>query len=229
MYLGMNKVLSIVVISLVMSACNNLIPPSKGDPEFAPVENKSMKNKYSSSGSMYNPNTSMSLFENIRARRIGDILTVVLKESTDASKSASTNGAKDDNVNLENPVLFGKPLKIGKTGSLQMELNGSRAFTGTGDSAQNNRLDGKITVSVYEVLPNGYMKIRGEKWIKINQGDEYIRLRGIVRPVDIQQDNTIDSYRIANASISYSGTGQVSDTNKQGWLSRFFNSGFWLY
>lgn len=223
------KALSLLCVSLALSACNNLIPPQKGDPEFAPAAPNNGRDKYSGSGSIYNPNTSLALFETLRARRVGDIVTVVLKETTDGKKSAATNGTKNDSVTLENPTLFGKPVKIGKTGTLEMQLKGDRSFTGSGDSQQKNELSGNISVTVYEVLPNGNMKVRGEKWIKINQGDEYVRLRGIIRPADINPDNTIDSHRIANASISYSGTGQVSDTNKQGWLARFFNTGFWLY
>jgi len=79
-------------------------------------------------------------------------------------------------------------------------------------------------VTVVEVLANGNLVVQGEKWININQGEEYIRLRGIVRPSDISPDNTIASVRVANAQIQYSGDGSLADANEQGWLAKFFNS-----
>ena len=103
-------------------------------------------------------------------------------------------------------------------------ITGDRAFDGKADSSQSNSLIGNITVSVAERLPNGNLLVRGEKLININQGEEYIRLQGIIRPVDIGPDNAVASTKVADAKISYSARGALADSNKQGWLSRFFNS-----
>jgi flagellar L-ring protein precursor FlgH len=97
-------------------------------------------------------------------------------------------------------------------------------FEGEGSSDISNSLNGSISVTVHEVLPNGILVVRGEKWLKLNQGDEYIQLSGMIRPQDIAADNTVSSAKLADARISYSGTGQVNDTNTMGWLSKFFIS-----
>ena len=80
---------------------------------------------------------------------------------------------------------------------------------------------------VTNVLPNGYLVVRGDKWVTINTGQEFVRVTGIVRPEDIDPDNSVDSTRVGNARISYSGTGQLAEANRQGWLSRFFSSSWW--
>jgi flagellar L-ring protein precursor FlgH len=103
-----------------------------------------------------------------------------------------------------------------------------RSFEGSAKSDQSNSLRGSISVTVAEVLPNGILRIRGEKWLKLNQGDEYIRLTGLVRPEDIGTDNTIPSSKVADARIAYGGTGEFDDANRMGWLSRFFNSEWWM-
>ena len=84
-------------------------------------------------------------------------------------------------------------------------------------------------MTVAKVYPGGNLYVQGEKWIQINQGNEYIRLRGIIRPVDISSDNSILSTKIADARMSYSGTGATADVNKAGWLSRFFISPVWPF
>jgi flagellar L-ring protein precursor FlgH len=82
-------------------------------------------------------------------------------------------------------------------------------------------------VHVLKVLPNGNLMIRGEKWLTLNNGDEYIRLTGVIRPKDINSNNTILSTKVANARIQYAGTGSFADANEQGWLTKFFNSSWW--
>ncbi|MBK9131112.1 MAG: flagellar basal body L-ring protein FlgH [Gammaproteobacteria bacterium] len=186
-------------------------------------------------GAIYRVGLSAPLFEDIRPRRVGDIITVMLVERTNASKSASTSTSKDNSVDIANPTLFGNPLSfgVGPLGSnprtLENNLESSKTFDGTGESAQSNQLTGNITAVVTEVLPNGYLRIYGEKVISINQGDEHITLSGIVRPADILADNTISSTLIAGAEISYGGTGVVADTSDMGWLGKFFNGKWWPF
>ncbi len=107
---------------------------------------------------------------------------------------------------------------------LATKLKSQYDFKGEADSQQSNSLTGSVTVTVVEVQANGNLVVQGEKWVTINQGDEYIRLRGIVRPSDINPDNTISSKRVANAQIQYSGEGTIANANEQGWLAKFFNS-----
>ena len=113
--------------------------------------------------------------------------------------------------------------------SLENNIAHDRSFDGSADADQSNSLEGNITVTVSEILPNGNLVVRGEKWITLNRGDEFIRISGIIRPEDIAPDNTIISTRLANAKISYSGKGELADSQQMGWLSRFFNGSYWPF
>ena len=105
-------------------------------------------------------------------------------------------------------------------------MNGADSFAGEGSSTQGNSLAGSLTVTVMEVQPNGNLVIQGDKTLKLNQGDEFVHVSGVVRRADIATDNTVTSDKIADAHISYSGKGVVDGTNRMGWLARFFNSPF---
>ncbi|WP_313327993.1 flagellar basal body L-ring protein FlgH, partial [Stutzerimonas balearica] len=98
-----------------------------------------------------------------------------------------------------------------------------------GQAGQSNSLSGSITVTVSEVLPNGILAVRGEKWLTLNTGDELVRIAGLVRSDDISTDNTVSSMRVADARITYSGTGAFADASQPGWLSRFFVSPLWPF
>ncbi|MBT2116005.1 flagellar basal body L-ring protein FlgH [Dyella sp. LX-66] len=174
-------------------------------------------------GSIYHEAQNMELFNDPRAHRVGDILTVSLVESTQASKKASTSTSKKDKSNLAAPTILGRPVSIGGT-DVSFGTSGDRSFDGSGNSSQSNQLTGSITVTVAQRLSNGNLLVRGEKWLTINQGQELVRISGIVRPQDIGQDNSVPSTRVADARIGYTGRGTLADANTQGWLSRFFSS-----
>lgn len=173
-------------------------------------------------GAIYRDTGSMELFSDPRAHRVGDIVTIVLAENTQASKKAETTTSKKDNVDVGNASLWGKSFP--RNGGKIAGLSTNNGFDGAGSATQSNQLTGDITVTVAQRLANGDLVLRGEKWVTINQGRELIRLSGIARPQDIGPDNTILSTRIANAQISYTGSGTLADANHQGWLARFFNS-----
>jgi len=177
-----------------------------------------------STGSLFAPNRGMFLFEDVRAHQIGDIVSVILSESTSATKSADTELSKDNSISVVDPTILGAPVTINGRYNLGSELSSSSSFGGEASSNQSNQLSGSIAVQVSRVLPNGNLEIQGEKWIKINQGDEYIRLRGIVRPQDLSPTNTVPSTLVADARISYGGTGALNQSNTPGWLTRFFMS-----
>jgi flagellar L-ring protein precursor FlgH len=169
------------------------------------------------------------LFEDVKASRVGDIVNVLLAERTDASKSNDTSVTKSNDSTITNPVLGGKARdKVGSINGYDFNLGfgfeSDQAFAGSGASNQSNQLSGSIAVTVIEELPRGNLIVQGEKWISLNQGSEYIRIRGIVRKSDISSSNTILSTQIADARIGYGGTGAPSDASKMGWVSRFFNS-----
>jgi flagellar L-ring protein precursor FlgH len=199
-----------------------------GEPEFAPVLPMPSQPAMQHNGSIYMSSAPRPLFEDIKARQVGDLLTVILDEQTDASKSASTGITKDNSTDIGAPTILGQDPTLGGN-PLTTGLESSNDFSGEADSSQSNKLQGSITVTVAEVLPNGNLRIQGEKWIAINQGDEYVRLRGIVRPVDIAPTNTVYSTQVADAQITYRGKGATADSNAMGWLARFFISPIWPF
>lgn len=177
-----------------------------------------------SNGAIYQVGRDVDLFENPIARHVGDVVTIVLSESTNAQKSATTKTQKSTSNTLPGVSLFGSPVTIHGAQVLSGNLNDASKFDGEGNSAQSNSLTGYITTTVGKVLPNGNLYIKGEKKIWINQGQENVVLSGVIRPIDLAPDNTIPSSRVANARISYGGKGAINDANAAGWLSRFFNS-----
>jgi len=215
----------ILAVAALVGACAGA--PIDHDPtaaiDFRPVYAPGGLNT-ASSGTIFNPSGSFDLFMDLRARAVGDILTISLVEKTAAQKESSTSTAKKSKTDTGNPIIAGGPITFNGKEILSNNIAGDRAFDGKADSSQSNRLVGNITVSVAERLPNGNLLIRGEKLININQGEEYIRLQGVVRPVDIGPDNSVPSTKVADAKISYTGKGALADSNRQGWLSRFFNS-----
>lgn len=184
-------------------------------------------------GSLYQAGHELVLFEDVKARRVGDILTVLLTEKTNASKQTSTAISRTNDSSLTNPTLLGSGLRFdtpglpnakGRSSNLGTNMSSATEFEGTGDSSQSNSLSGSISVMVVDVLPHGNLMVKGEKWLTLNQGDEYIQIAGIVRVVDISPENTINSSQLADARITYSGKGAVNDSNAMGWLARFFIS-----
>jgi len=221
---------SICLVSiLALSACAALTRehPVPDDPRYAPIPASSMRTGEMVTGSIYQANRNFSFYGDQVALNVGDILTVVLQENTSASKSADTTYDKDDEINLNEATILGNNIRFKGMGLLT-DPSMERAFDGAASSDQSNSLQGSISVTVSEVLPNGVLRIQGEKWLKLNQGDEYIRLTGLVRPQDIGTDNTIASSKVADARIAYGGTGEFDQVNRQGWLSRFFNSEWWF-
>lgn len=171
------------------------------------------------SGGLFRPGYSGSLLQDKRALRVGDILTVVLNESTQSSKSAGTSFDKSSGVGIKAPMILGKAFT-----NAASSIEAERDFDGSAKSSQQNTLRGSIAVTVHKVLPNGTLLIKGEKSLRLNQGDEFIRLAGLVRVDDINRFNQVSSMSVANARISYAGRGVLNDSNTAGWLTRFFSS-----
>jgi len=167
-----------------------------------------------------------SIYSDLKAHQVGDIILVTLSENTQANKSALTEYTKENSSTLKPVIGLGGNATINKR-SIQLGINQKSDFSGDSASDQSNSLSGSISVHVIKVLPNGNLVIRGEKWMTLNSGDEYIRLTGTIRALDIDADNSILSTKVANARIQYSGTGTFADVQEQGWLSKFFNSMWW--
>lgn len=219
--------LSVALVLLGGCASTNQPPVQANDPSFAPVVPDYPRETVVEDGSLFRPYMANSLYSDVTARRVGDIITVTLSENTQASKSADTSTAKDTNINLD-PItgLAGQALNLGGQ-SVQLGISSARDFTGDAAANQSNSLTGAISVTVVDVLPNNNLVIRGEKWLTLNHGDEYIRLTGIIRPADISPENEIVSTKVANARIQYSGTGTFARAQEKGWLAQFFDSAWW--
>ena len=212
----------IVVFSLsALVGCGGL---PKRDPDFSPVQAVDLRPPQQSNGSIYQSGYDMRLFEDHTAKRVGDILTITLDEDIEAKKKADLDATKKTSTSVTAPNIAGIDPSILFGSDLSATLASEHDFEGEGEANQSNSLTGNISVTVVEVLPNGYLKIRGEKRMTLNDGSEYIRLSGIVRPIDISSANTISSSKIADATIMYTGEGAVADASKMGWFARFFLS-----
>ncbi|GGK72631.1 flagellar basal body L-ring protein FlgH [Amphritea balenae] len=219
----MKTLLTLMISTLLLSGCVST-PPKPDNPHFAPVRPQAMQAPREVTGSIFNAATSNSLYGDGRAHRVGDIITVVLQESTSSKKSNKTSVDKENAQTIASPTVFGfEPKVFGKPLSASTGTS-TTAFEGEGKSDMSNSLSGNITVTVHDVLPNGLMVVKGEKWLTLNQGDEYIRVSGLIRPQDISTSNSVVSTQLADARITYSGSGALHDSNSMGWLSKFFVS-----
>lgn len=203
------------IVLATLSGCAAIAPPAlpSADPGELPLPIAPTPRPQG--GGVFVAGRSASLIADTRAFRAGDVLTVVLEEATQASKSAATQSGKKSGSD------FGLDLN-GK--SRAYGISGNRDFNGSGSSTQQNTLQGAITVVVQEVMSNGLLRVSGEKSLTLNQGEELMRVAGYVRPADVDSENRVSSQRVANARIAYSGRGQLADANTPGWLSRWFNS-----
>ncbi len=177
-------------------------------------------------GAIYQTGQQMELFADLKARRVGDVLTITLNEATAAAKSATTTTTKATSAVTTGPTLFGNSILTKGVPILNTTLSGADSFNGQGASTQSNSLAGSLTVTVIDVQANGNLVVQGDKTLKLNQGDEFVRISGVIRPADIATNNTVTSDKLANAHISYSGKGVMNSANQMGWLARFFNSPF---
>ncbi|MGF1613479.1 MAG: flagellar basal body L-ring protein FlgH [Gammaproteobacteria bacterium] len=227
----------IICLSLAVCFLGCTSVPSR-DAEFASVRPAAVTQAMPTSGAVYQAGHELFLFEDLRPRRPGDLLTIVLVEKTNASKKAETLIDKKNDTSISNPTLLGSPLQFGVPSGLAAantttdtlaSLSSSTEFEGAGKSTQSNSLSGEITVTVAEVLANGNLVVQGEKLLTLNQGHEHIRFSGIVRPADIASNNSVLSSNVANARIVYAGQGALADANALGWLSRFFISIFFPF
>lgn len=189
------------------------------DPYYAPVYPNGLQPFEAPTGGIYKAGMGDIFFGDQKASRVGDILTINLNETTTSTKANAASVSKSSSATLENPTVLGEELRLDTAVPQQ-----GTDFSGNASANQNNSLSGTISVTVFKVYSNGLLAVRGEKWLRLNQGDEYIRFSGVVRRQDISPDNTVESERVADARITYSGTGDVAAGSEQGWVSRLLNS-----
>ncbi|MBG7429969.1 flagellar basal body L-ring protein FlgH [Pseudomonas aeruginosa] len=226
-------IVSLLGIATALGGCVNP-PPKPNDPYYAPVLPRTPLPAAQNNGAIYQAGFEQNLYDDRKAFRVGDIITITLNEKTQASKKANSDIQKDSKTKMGLTSLFGSGMTTnnpigGGDLSLSAEYGGSRDAKGDSQAGQSNSLTGSITVTVAEVLPNGILSVRGEKWMTLNTGNELVRIAGLVRAAAIATDNTVSSTRVADARITYSGTGAFADASQPGWLDRFFLSPLWPF
>ncbi len=154
-----------------------------------------------------------------RAAMVGDLVTIVLIENTQAQKTNSASTDRSGNIGITPPPTG--PLSFFRDTDTQ--ISAGAKFSGKGAAQQSNQLSGAITVTIAQIYPNGTYLLRGEKHVTLNRGDETIQISGMVRAVDIDSQNSVPSTRVADARITYTGKGEIARASSQGWLGRFFS------
>ena len=228
---GMPEVVALmavlIALALLVTGCADT--PLKRDPDFAPAQPIQPLPMPEGDGAIYHTGYARSWVESARARNVGDLLTVRLVEKTDAEKRSASKVSKANKQDIMLPIYAGQTYPKSALGQPLIGLESNTDFEGQGDAAQGNKLTGEVTVTVVQVLTNGNLAIRGEKRLGINQGNEYIRIAGIVRPEDIDPLNVVLSTKVSDATFQYVGEGQIADATVMGWLSRFFISALWPF
>lgn len=215
----------IIVAVTALVGCTSSRPMPHRNKDFSPVLPTTMIEEPVPDGSIYTKGVRDGLFGDSKAYRVGDLITIVLQEEMNSIKGVSNNlNRKSTNsllsglqrAALAGASAFSWPWMIASD-QLDAETEQELKNESSGSTGHANKLFGQISASVVRVLLNKNLVVRGEKLITLNQGDEYIQISGIIRPEDVLPDNTVLSFRVANAQITYSGSGEVHDATRAGW------------
>ncbi len=210
----------LVLAGVALSACTTVPPTNVHQPMTARPAPRG--ENPAPNGSIYQAGVSRTLFEDRRARYVGDTLTILISETTSASTASNTNVSRSGSISASVPTISGLPGK--SLQGLELSAESAASLAGKGDAAAKNAFTGNVTVTVIEVLANGNLLVSGEKQVSIGAGTEYIRLSGVVNPYFISTANTISSMNVADARIEYKESGVISEAQVMGWLARFFMS-----
>jgi len=176
-----------------------------------------------SSGSIWQA-ASIPLTEDGKARRVGDVVTIIVTETASASKQAATATGRTSEISAGIPAFMGLQgvgllaNNLGGDLSKLIDASASSTFDGSGSTSRKETLTATITAKVIDVLPNNNLRIEGRRNVKVNNEDQIVTVRGVIRQRDITAENTINSIYVADAQITYSGEGIISDRQKPGWL-----------
>ena len=189
--------------------------------EFEPMYPQDMPlvERDNRSGTIFNAANGNLFSMESKAQMVGDIITIEFAESFQATKSQNAATSKTSDSSISLPTLLARAEL-----SAKLSAAAENSFSGSGSSAQSNSLTGQVSVHVVRVFQNGNLEILGQKKLTLNNGDEYIRVQGIVRPQDINAENVVSSDRIANANIQYIGAGDIAASGKKGWYSKILDN-----
>ncbi|MBX8520645.1 flagellar basal body L-ring protein FlgH [Pseudomonas cichorii] len=208
--------LLLVITGMLATAGCDQLPHKPVVPEEemqVPVQPNRLAN-----GSLYQGSRgSQPLFEDRRPRMVGDTLTIELEEQVSASKTSSSNANRSGSIGLSLATTSSRASQVGDFG---LDASTTNDFSGGGGSQANNSFTGTISVTVMQVMPNGHLRVRGDKQIAINQGTEFIRFSGVVNPRSITGENTVSSTQVSQARIEYVGDGYINEAQRMGWLHR---------
>ncbi len=213
------------VLSITLGACSTFAPkvdmPEKTTVSQTPAQPPAQVAMAAPTGSLYSPATYRPMFEDQRSRFIGDTLTIQILEQINAAQTNSMSASRSDSASIDVPLIQGffggRDLR-----ALNGSASSSKDFSGQGESKAANNLTGTITVTVSDVLPNGNLRVIGEKQIGTNRDVEYLKFSGVVNPTTILPGNVVPSTKVADARIEYRGKGAIDSATAMGWLSRFF-------
>ncbi|MBQ78400.1 MAG: flagellar biosynthesis protein FlgH [Cellvibrionales bacterium] len=219
------KLVSLVILSGVIGGCSaytEQVVSQSFQPAEAPVI---LAKPTDMNGAIFQPGRSGLFATDQRARRIGDILTVSFNETYAATKAQTASSSKTDAFGVTLPTALPNML----TGGFDKDPAGlnagtTRSFAGAGNAVQSNSFSGLLSVTVVRVFDNGNMEVQGQKELTLNNGNEYVRVRGVVRPEDISATNIVSSDRLADAQIRYTGSGHLADSSQPGWLSELMRT-----
>ena len=225
----LSKFITVFTLVFVFSGCSTYVSQIEGQ-AFEPVDPAvNLAAEQPTNGAIFRRGQSGLFATDQRARRVGDILTVTFNEVFAATKAQTAASSKADAfgvtlpTGLPNILTGGFDTDVGGNGA-GLTAGTNRTFSGTGNAAQSNSFTGSLAVTVIRVFANGNMEVSGQKEITLNNGNEYVRVKGIVRPEDISATNIVSSNRLADAQIRYTGSGHLADTSKPGWLSQFMRA-----
>lgn len=211
----------ILSAGLLLAGCVTTVPPTAVHQPMT-VRPEARNQVTPSNGAIFNVASARPLFEDRRARFVGDTITINIAEKVQASKKSENKTARSHNVEIATPTIIGLPFK-GAQGTA-VSTTGTNDFNGKGENTSSNDFTGTITVTVIEVLPNGNLLVSGEKQIGLKEGEEFVRFSGVVNPNNITAANVVSSTQVADARIEYKANGFLESAQVMGWLGRFFLS-----
>ena len=215
---AMSRLLSTALPLLLLTGCSVLPPqPLAHSPEFAPVYPAAAERSRQPTGGIYVTRVSDNWFGRSRNFQVGDVITVVLNEATQAARTQNNALSRVSKTDALPTGLINATAKMnGLLGGIPLTGN-TTASTGVGTADQQASLTGTVSVTVVDVLPNGNLVLRGEKQLALSEGSEVIQVAGVIRPEDISPNNMVQSRRLVNAQITYRGTGDLANATRAGW------------
>lgn len=226
-YLTRISIVFLIVFFIIsLSGCvqRGLVRNEYDPPQPPPRDEVKIRN-----GAIFQDGMQVGWFEDTTGHHVGDIITIKLVEKASAKSNSNTKAQKKQNVDMPSPKIAGGDVTSNDRKVLETKVDAGRNFSGNGNSDMSHEFSATISVSVAKVLPNHYLVVRGQKLIVLNQSEEYILFSGIVRPQDIDQNNVVESGKVANVKVSYAGDGVLSSTNTMGPLAKFFQSPAYPY